>query len=294
MRILVTGAGGQLGYDIMRELSRRGHEVIGTEVSAKDASLVRMDITDRDQVMAVMGQTRPEAVIHCAAWTAVDLAEDPENREKVFAINAEGTRNVAEAAKAIGAVIMYISTDYIFDGRGTEPWKPEDRAFHPLNVYGESKLAGEKAVEELSDRYFIVRIAWVFGVNGNNFVKTMMRIGASYDTIRVVNDQIGTPTYTEDLSVLLADMIVTDRYGIYRATNEGGYISWYDFACEIINAAGCSAKVVPVTSKEYGLSKAARPFNSRMDKSKLDRMGFARLPHWKDALARYLREIEKA
>lgn len=294
MRILVTGAGGQLGYDIMKELSRRGHEVIGTEVSAQKASLVQMDITDRGQVMAVMGQMRPEAVIHCAAWTAVDLAEDPENREKVFAINAEGTRNVAEAAKAVGAVIMYISTDYIFDGRGTEPWKPEDRTFHPLNVYGESKLAGEKAVEELSDRYFIVRIAWVFGVNGNNFVKTMMRIGASYDTIRVVNDQIGTPTYTEDLSVLLADMIVTDRYGIYHATNEGGYISWYDFACEIISAAGCSAKVVPVTSKEYGLSKAARPFNSRMDKSKLDRMGFARLPHWKDALARYLREIEKA
>ena len=294
MRILVTGAGGQRGYDIMKELSRRGHEVIGTEVSVQEDSLVRMDITDREQVMAVVGQTRPEAVIHCAAWTAVDLAEDPENREKVFAINAEGTRNVAEAAKAVGAVIMYISTDYIFDGRGTEPWKPEDRAFHPLNVYGESKLAGEKAVEELSDRYFIVRIAWVFGVNGNNFVKTMMRIGASYDTIRVVNDQIGTPTYTEDLSVLLADMIVTDRYGIYHATNEGGYISWYDFACEIINAAGCSAKVVPVTSKEYGLSKAARPFNSRMDKSKLDRMGFARLPHWKDALARYLREIEKA
>ena len=291
MRILVTGAGGQLGYDIMRELSRRGHEVIGTEVSAKDASLVRMDITDRDQVMAVMGQTRPEAVIHCAAWTAVDLAEDPENREKVFAINAEGTRNVAEAAKAIGAVIMYISTDYIFDGRGTEPWKPEDRAFHPLNVYGESKLAGEKAVEELSDRYFIVRIAWVFGVNGNNFVKTMMRIGASYDTIRVVNDQIGTPTYTEDLSVLLADMIVTDRYGIYHATNEGGYISWYDFATEIFRQAGYTTKVIPVTTAEYGLSKAARPFNSRLDKSKLTERGFVPLPEWKDALRRFLAAI---
>ena len=291
MRILVTGAGGQLGYDIMRELSRRGHEVIGTEVSAKDASLVRMDITDRDQVMAVMGQTRPEAVIHCAAWTAVDLAEDPENREKVFAINAEGTRNVAEAAKAVGAVIMYISTDYIFDGRGTEPWKPEDRAFHPLNVYGESKLAGEKAVEELSDRYFIVRIAWVFGVNGNNFVKTMMRIGASYDTIRVVNDQIGTPTYTEDLSVLLADMIVTDRYGIYHATNEGGYISWYDFATEIFRQAGYTTKVIPVTTAEYGLSKAARPFNSRLDKSKLTERGFVPLPEWKDALRRFLAAI---
>ena len=227
-------------------------------------------------------------IIHCAAWTAVDAAEDEENKPKVYAINAAGTRNIAEAASAVDAKMIYISTDYVFDGQGERPWQPDDKNYAPLNVYGQTKLEGELAVSSLLTKYFIVRIAWVFGVNGKNFIKTMLNVGKNHDTVRVVNDQIGTPTYTYDLARLLIDMAETDRYGYYHATNEGGYISWYDFTCEIYRQAGMNTKVLPVTTAEYGLSKAARPFNSRLDKSKLREAGFTPLPDWKDALARYL------
>jgi len=236
---------------------------------------------------------KPDAVIHCAAWTAVDLAEEPQNIEKVKAINAGGTRNIAEVCKALDCKMVYISTDYVFDGQGTDPWTPDCKDYNPLNVYGRTKLEGELAVSETLDKFFIVRIAWVFGRNGKNFIRTMLSIGKKFDTLRVVNDQIGTPTYTLDLSRLLVDMIETEKYGCYHATNEGGYISWYDFACEIFRQAGYTTKVVPVTTAEYGLSKAARPFNSRLDKSKLAANGFTPLPHWQDALARYLKEIEE-
>ena len=232
----------------------------------------------------------PDIVYHCAAWTAVDAVEDA--GEIVFKVNAQGTRNIAEACKETDCKMVYISTDYVFNGQGTEPWQPDCRDYAPLNVYGQSKLAGEEAVSGTLDKYFIVRIAWVFGVNGNNFIKTMLNVGRKYDTLRVVNDQIGTPTYTFDLARLLVDMGETDKYGYYHATNEGGYISWYDFACEIFRQAGYSTKVIPVTTVEYGLSKAARPANSRLDKSKLTENGFERLPKWQDALGRYLKEIQ--
>ncbi len=287
MRVLVTGSRGQLGFDVMQELSSRGHEAIGCD-------LPELDITDGAAVSRLVKEVRPDAVIHCAAWTAVDAAEDEENREKVFAVNAEGTRNVAKAAAETGAKLLYLSTDYVFDGQGTTPWKADETHFAPLNVYGKSKLMGEKAVLELVPRHFIVRIAWVFGLHGKNFVRTMLSLSKTHSSLRVVNDQVGTPTYTPDLSRLLVDMIETDKYGIYHATNEGGYISWYDFACAIFEEAGVKVDVTPVTTEEYGLSKAARPYNSRLDKSKLSENGFTPLPDWRDALHRYIKELSLA
>ncbi len=284
MRIAVTGATGQLGSDVAAELKKRGHEVFG--LGSAD-----MDITDPASVEAVLGAISPDAVIHCAAWTAVDAAEDAENTEKVFAVNAGGTGNIAGVCRRLGCKMLYISTDYVFSGEGTEPWDPDCRDFRPLNVYGESKLAGEQAVSAQLEKFFIVRIAWVFGLHGKNFVRTMLNVAEKHDTVRVVNDQIGTPTYTADLAVLLADMIATERYGYYHATNEGGYISWYDFTCEIYRQAGKSVSVVPVTTAEYGLSRAKRPFNSRLEKSKLTENGFDRLPDWKNALARFLNQL---
>jgi len=303
MRVLVTGVAGQLGHDVMNELHKRGYEGIGSDIhekysGAEDGSpvvgmpYVQMDITDKDRVEKLICDIRPDAVVHCAAWTAVDLAEDEDKQEKVFAINAKGTENIAEAVKKIDGKMVYISTDYVFDGQGTEPWKPDCKDYAPLNIYGKSKLEGELAVSKILDKYFIVRIAWVFGVNGKNFIKTMINVGKNHDVVRVVNDQIGTPTYTYDLSRLLVDMIETEKYGYYHATNEGGYISWCDFTKEIFAQAGIRSTVIPVTTEEYGLSKAARPFNSRLDKSKLKENGFDPLPSWKDALKRYLKEIE--
>ena len=293
MKILVTGVAGQLGYDVVNELTRRGHTAIGTDVAESSLiSTTKLDITDKSAVCELISNIKPDAVIHCAAWTAVDAAEDAENCKKVFAINEEGTANIAQACRDIDCKMIYISTDYVFSGQGTEPWKADCKEYSPLNVYGESKLNGELAVSAILDKYFIVRIAWVFGKNGSNFIKTMLNIGKKYDALRVVNDQIGTPTYTFDLARLLVDMVETDKYGYYHATNEGGYISWYEFACEIFRQAGYSTKVIPVTTAEYGLSKAARPFNSRLDKSKLFENGFKPLPDWKDALMRYLKEIE--
>lgn len=302
MKVLVTGVNGQLGHDVMNELNKRGHEGIGSDLKSvysgmADGSAVTkmpyisMDITDEEKVKKVIDEIHPDAVIHCAAWTAVDMAEDDDKVDAVRRVNADGTRNIAEACKAVDAKMLYLSTDYVFDGQGAVPWKPDDKNYKPLNVYGQTKLEGELAVAETLSRYFIVRIAWVFGKNGNNFVKTMLKVGKTHDTLRVVNDQIGTPTYTYDLARLLVDMVETDKYGYYHATNEGGYISWYDFACEIFRQAGYSTKVVPVTTAEYGLSKAKRPFNSRLDKSKLMENGFKPLPDWKDALKRYLKEI---
>ncbi len=283
MKVLVTGVKGQLGFDVVNELTKRGYEAIGVDIA-------EMDITDKDSVDAVISRVQPQAVIHCAAWTTVDAAED--NEDKVRAVNATGTQNIADACKKIDAKMMYISTDYVFDGQGTTPWQPDCKDYKPLNVYGQTKLEGELAVANTLTKYFIVRIAWVFGVNGKNFIKTMLNVGKTHDTVRVVNDQIGTPTYTYDLARLLVDMIGTDKYGYYHATNEGGYISWYDFTKEIYRQAGYTTKVIPVSTQEYGLSKAARPFNSRLDKSKLTENGFKPLPTWQDALARYLKEID--
>lgn len=303
MKVLVTGVGGQLGYDVMIELAKRGHEAIGSDIAPSYAGddgeeivsrlpYVAMDITDEKRVQAVMEDVKPDAVAHCAAWTAVDAAEDPQNIDKVRAINAGGTKNIAQACKDIHAKMLYISTDYVFNGQGEAPWEPDCKEFHPLNVYGETKLEGEFAVSETLDRYFIVRIAWAFGKNGNNFVKTMLQLAQTHDTLRVVNDQIGTPTYTADLSRLLVDMLESEKYGYYHATNEGGYISWYEFACEIFRQAGLSVKVLPVSTQEYGASKAARPMNSRLEKGKLATRGFIVLPEWKDALERYLGQVK--
>lgn len=303
MKVFVTGVGGQLGHDVMNELAKRGYEGIGSDIApeysgAQDGSAVttmpyvQLDITDAKTVEAVLNEVKPDVVIHCAAWTAVDMAEDDDKVEKVRAINAGGTQNIATVCKALDCKMVYISTDYVFDGQGTEPWQPDCKDYKPLNVYGQTKLEGELAVANTLDKYFIVRIAWVFGINGKNFIKTMLTIGKKFETIRVVNDQIGTPTYTLDLSVLLVDMVETEKYGYYHATNEGGYISWYDFTCEIFKQAGYTTNVVPVTTEEYGLSKAARPFNSRLDKSKLVEAGFTPMPTWQDALSRYLKEIE--
>lgn len=290
MKVFVTGVAGQLGHDVMNELNRRGHVAIGSDVVEKNAveSFERMDITDASAVEDVLTRVQPEAVIHCAAWTAVDLAEDADQREKVHRINAVGTRNIAQVCKKLGCKMLYISTDYVFDGQGETPWQPDCKDYRPLNVYGQTKLEGELAVSELLEKYFIVRIAWVFGINGSNFVRTMLGVGKKYDTVRVVCDQIGTPTYTFDLARLLVDMVESEKYGYYHVTNEGGYISWYEFACEIFKQAGYDTKVVPVTTEEYGFSKAARPHNSRLDKSKLTAMGFQPLPTWQDALGRYL------
>ena len=303
MKIVVTGVGGQLGHDVMNELAARGHEGIGSDIapqyagitdgtSVTNAPYVPMDITDAEAVRRILHEIKPDVVVHCAAWTAVDAAEDEENQAKVQEINAAGTANIARVCKAIDAKMMYISTDYVFNGLGTEPWAADCTDYAPLNVYGQTKLEGENAVRETLEKYFIVRIAWVFGMNGKNFVKTMLNVGKKYDTVRVVNDQVGTPTYTLDLSRLLVDMVESDKYGCYHATNEGGYISWYDFTCEIFRQAGYTTKVVPVTTAEYGLSKAARPFNSRLDKSKLVDNGFKPLPTWQDALARYLKAVQ--
>ena len=293
MKVFVTGVNGQLGHDVMIELGKRGYEGIGSDLLPKDneASYVPLDITNFSDVQKTIQQIQPDAVVHCAAWTAVDLAED--NVEKVRKVNVDGTRNIAEACKDVGSKMLYLSTDYVFDGQGTEPWKPDCKDYKPLNVYGQSKLDGELAVSAILEKYFIVRIAWVFGLNGKNFVKTMLNVGKTHDTVRVVNDQIGTPTYTYDLSRLLVDMIETEKYGYYHATNEGEYISWYDFTCEIYKQAGLNTKVIPVTTAEYGLSKAKRPYNSRLDKSKLIEYGFKPLPDWKDAVSRYLRTLDK-
>ena len=303
MKIFVTGVAGQLGHDVMNELIRRGHEGVGSDIAPQysgiadgsavtTAPYVPLDITDAAAVEQALTAIKPDAVVHCAAWTAVDMAEDDDKVAKVRAINAGGTANIAKVCKALDCKIVYISTDYVFDGQGTEPWQPDCRDYKPLNVYGQTKLEGELAVSGTLDKYFIVRIAWVFGLNGKNFIKTMLGLSQKYDTIRVVNDQIGTPTYTFDLARLLVDMVESEKYGYYHATNEGGYISWYDFTCEIFRQAGVTnVNVVPVTTEEYGLSKAARPFNSRLDKSKLVANGFTPLPDWKDALARYLKEL---
>ena len=288
MKVFVTGAGGQLGYDAINELKRRGYEAIGSDIT--DSADIQLDITDKTAVERVLTEVKPDAVIHCAAWTAVDAAEDEENKEKVYAVNVTGTRNIAEVCKKIDCKMINISTDYVFNGQGTEPWQANCKDFAPLNYYGQTKLEGELAVTELLDKFFIVRIAWVFGLNGKNFIKTMINVGKKYDTVRVVNDQIGTPTYTYDLARLLVDMVETDKYGYYHATNEGGYISWYDFCCEFYKQYGLTTNVIPVTTEEYGLSKAARPFNSRLDKSKLKEMGFKPLPTWQDAVKRYLEE----
>ena len=293
MKVFVTGVDGQLGYDVMNELKKRGYDCVGSDIIEKsDDHYVQLDITDKPAVDRVMMELRPDAIIHCAAWTAVDAAEDAENREKVFDINAGGTKNLAEACKKLGCKMLYISTDYVFNGQGEEPWQADCMNYAPLNVYGQSKLDGELAVVEMLEKFFIVRIAWAFGLNGNNFIKAMINVGRKYDTVRVVNDQIGTPTYTFDLARLLVDMIETDKYGYYHATNEGGFISWYDFCCEIYRQYGVATKVIPVTTTEYGLSKAARPFNSRLDKSKLTKVGFTPLPDWRDAVKRYLEDAQ--
>ena len=297
MKFFVTGVNGQLGHDVMNELIKRGHSGTGSDLApvysgiddgsaVTAAPYVSLDITDKDAVNRVLTEIRPDAVVHCAAWTAVDAAED--NEELVRRINADGTRYIAEACKAIDSKMLYLSTDYVFDGEGTTPWDPDCKTYKPLNVYGQTKLEGELAVSSVLDKYFIVRIAWVFGLNGKNFIKTMINVGKTHSEVRVVSDQVGTPTYTYDLSRLLVDMCESDKYGYYHATNEGGYISWYDFCVEIYRQYGLDTKVIPVTTAEYGLSKAKRPFNSRLDKSKLVKNGFTPLPDWKDALKRYL------
>lgn len=300
MTVLVTGVAGQLGHDVMNELALRGIAGIGSDIApiysgAADGTAVMempyvpMDITDAEAVERVLNAAQPDVVVHCAAWTAVDAAEDEANAQRVRAINAYGTENIAKVCKALDCKMVYISTDYVFDGQGKEPWQADCRSYKPLNVYGETKLAGELAVSRLLSKYFIVRIAWVFGLNGKNFIRTMLNLGNTHGTIRVVDDQIGTPTYTFDLARLLVDMLLTEKYGYYHATNEGGYISWYDFACEIFRQAGMNVTVLPVTTAEYGVSKAARPFNSRLDKRKLTENGFTPLPDWRDALQRYLK-----
>lgn len=285
MKALVTGVKGQLGFDVVNELKKRGYDAVGVDIE-------EMDITDAESVNRVITDAAPDVVIHCAAWTAVDAAEDEENIPKVRAVNVTGTQNIADVCKKLDCKMIYISTDYVFNGQGTEPWQPDCKDYAPLCVYGQTKLEGELAVSKTLDKYFIVRIAWGFGINGNNFIKTMLNVGKKYDTVRVVNDQIGTPTYTYDLARLLVDMAETEKYGYYHATNEGGYISWYDFTCEIFRQAGYTTKVVPVTTEEYGLSKAKRPFNSRLDKSKLAENRFKPLPTWQNALERYLKEID--
>ena len=303
MRFFVTGVNGQLGHDVMNELNKRGHEGVGSDVALTYAGIadgsavttmpyVQLDITDKDAVEKVITEIHPDAVIHCAAWTAVDMAEDDDKVELVRKVNAGGTQNIADVCKKLDCKMTYISTDYVFDGQGTEPWQPDCKDYKPLNVYGQTKLEGELAVSNTLEKYFIVRIAWVFGLNGKNFIKTMINVGKTHDEVRVVNDQIGTPTYTLDLARLLVDMNETEKYGYYHATNEGGYISWYDFCCEFDRQYGLNTKVIPVTTEEYGLSKAARPFNSRLDKSKLVEAGFAPLPTWQDAVSRYLKEAD--
>lgn len=328
MKVFVTGVGGQLGHDVMNELAARGHQGVGSDRApeykgVQDGSAVTtmpyvsMDITDKEAVGKIIQEVKPDAIVHCAAWTAVDAAEDQDKQETVWSVNVEGTRNIADAAKSVDAKMMYFSTDYVFDGQGEAPWDPDSKEYAPINFYGKSKLGGELAVSEILEKYFIVRIAWVFGVNGNNFIKTMLKVGQSHDEVRVVCDQIGTPTYTLDLAKLVVDMIETEKYGYYHATNselpeadgssekpetareaadcstKTGYISWYDFTREIYHQAGLTTKITPVTTEEYGLSKAARPANSRLDKSKLEKNGFSPLPTWPDAVARYLKILKE-
>lgn len=316
MKFFVTGVNGQLGHDVMNELHKRGHEGVGSDLAGTYAGVadgsavttmpyVSLDITDKEAVRKVIAEVKPNAVIHCAAWTAVDMAEDDDKVEKVRAVNAGGTQNIADACKKIDCNMLYLSTDYVFDGQGTEQWQPDCKDYKPLNVYGQTKLEGELAVSNTLEKYFIVRIAWVFGLNGKNFIKTMINVGKTHDEVRVVNDQIGTPTYTYDLARLLVDMCETEKYGYYHATNaevstedadkigcKAGYISWYDFCCEFYRQYGLTTKVIPVTTEEYGLSKAARPVNSRLDKSKLVEAGFKPLPTWQDAVSRYLKEAQ--
>ena len=303
MKFFVTGVNGQLGHDVMNELVKRGYEGVGSDIQpaysgVADGSAVtsmpyvQLDITDKQAVEKIITEVNPDAVIHCAAWTAVDMAEDDDKVEKVRAVNAGGTQNIADACKEIGCKMLYLSTDYVFDGQGTEPWQPDCKDYKPLNVYAQTKLEGELAVSSTLEKYFIVRIAWVFGLNGKNFIKTMINVGKTHDEVRVVNDQIGTPTYTYDLARLLVDMCETEKYGYYHATNEGGYISWYDFCVEFYRQYGLKTKVTPVTTEEYGLSEAARPFNSRLDKKKLVENGFTPLPTWQDAVSRYLKEAQ--
>lgn len=280
MKVFVTGVKGQLGFDVMNELKKRGHEAIGVDIE-------EMDITDEESVNRVIKAAAPDAVIHCAAYTAVDAAED--NEELCRKVNATGTRYIAKVCRELDIKMMYISTDYVFNGQGTRPWEPDDKR-EPLNVYGQTKYEGELAIEETLEKYFTVRIAWVFGVNGKNFIKTMLNLGKTRDKLTVVADQIGSPTYTYDLARLLVDMIETDRYGRYHATNEG-LCSWYEFACEIFKQAGMNVTVEPVSSDQFPV-KAKRPMNSRISKDKLDENGFVRLPSWQDALARYLTKIE--
>ena len=303
MKAFVTGVGGQLGHDVVNELKRKCWDVVGSDIHVTYSGIqdgsdvvrapyVQLDITDKEAVLTTIGEIHPDVIIHCAAWTAVDAAEEEVNKAKVEAINHLGTKYMAEAAKSVDAKMLYLSTDYVFDGKGERPWQPDDKNYAPLNYYGQTKLEGELAVSSTLDKFFIVRIAWVFGLNGKNFIKTMINVGKTHDTVRVVNDQIGTPTYTLDLARLLVDMVETEKYGYYHATNEGGYISWYDFCCEFYRQYGLETKVIPVTTAEYGLSKAARPFNSRLDKSKLVTGGFEPLPVWQDAVKRYLREAQ--
>lgn len=295
MKALVTGVKGQLGFDVMNELAKRGYEAIGSDITDTNEHFdkyVSLDITNKELVNKTIKEINPDVVVHCAAWTAVDLAEDDDKVEKVRAVNAKGTENIALTCKELDCKMIYISTDYVFDGQGETPWQPDCKDYNPLNVYGQTKLEGELAVSNNLDKYFIVRIAWVFGINGKNFIKTMLNVGKTHDQVTVVCDQIGTPTYTYDLARLLVDMAESDKYGYYHATNEGGYISWYDFTVEIYKQAGYQTKVKPVTTAEYGISKAKRPFNSRLDKSKLIENGFEPLPTWQDALSRYLKEIE--
>lgn len=295
MKVLVTGVNGQLGHDVMIELEKRGHEAIGSDITETNNNFknyIELDITDKDNVYKLLDEVKPDALVHCAAWTAVDLAEDEDKQDIVRSVNAKGTENLALACKKLDCKMIYISTDYVFDGQGDQPWAPDCKDYKPLNVYGKTKLEGELAVSSNLDKYFIVRIAWVFGINGKNFIKTMLNVGKKYPQVKVVSDQIGTPTYTYDLARLLVDMVDSDKYGYYHATNEGGYISWYDFTVEIFKQAGYDNVVLPVTTEEYGLSKAARPYNSRLDKSKLVKNGFKPLPTWQDALSRYLKEID--
>ena len=294
MKVLVTGVKGQLGFDVVNELKRKNIEAVGVDIE-------EMDITDKSSVNKVIKDVNPDAVIHCAAWTAVDAAEDEDKKEKVKLVNVYGTQNIADVCKELDIKMMYISTDYVFNGKGTTPWQPDCKDYAPQNVYGQTKLDGELAVSNTLDKFFIVRIAWVFGKNGNNFIKTMLKVGKTHNQLKVVADQIGTPTYTYDLAKLLVSMIITDKYGYYHATNEGGYISWWDFTKEIFKQATelgykryseKNITVTPVTTEEYGVSKAKRPFNSRLDKTKLVANGFTPLPTWQDAVRRYLKEID--
>ena len=318
MKVFVTGVNGQLGHDVMNELAKRGYEGVGSDLAPEysgiadgsavtTAPYVSLDITNAEGVKQAITEVNPDVIVHCAAWTAVDLAEDDDKAAAVRKVNTNGTQNIANVAKELDVPMVYISTDYVFDGQGTTPWDPDFKGYKPMNVYGETKLGGELAVSETLDKYFIVRIAWVFGLNGKNFIKTMLNVGKTHDEVKVVSDQIGTPTYTLDLARLLVDMIETDKYGYYHATNaelpetasgydengtKTGYISWYDFTKEIYRQAGYKTKVTPVTTEEYGLSKAVRPFNSRLDKSKLEKNGFKPLPTWPDAVHRYLEALK--